>query len=318
MKNFFRNNPLPARILALSVLLVLLATAYNALVSLGYNFTDRVTVGEFFAKSRIIPVIIFALFGGLIIYFMKIRAWVRVAIMSLSFLLFGILPALERAHCFFNLSSPLCAFLKPLLFISQGSRNIPIKFFIFFAVIIALALLGKNIFCGWACPIGAMQEISHFSFRKIQKRRVPFRISMAVRTSIFILSIMLLFMAGINLYFDYLNPFAVLSLRFSLDSDFLISLAVFLLVFAASMFVYRPYCYFICPIGLITWIIGFFSVFRIRCDEKKCTNCLTCIAETSCPAIESIVNGKTVVPDCYCCDQCVVVCPENALSFTAR
>ncbi|HOP64023.1 MAG TPA: 4Fe-4S binding protein, partial [Spirochaetota bacterium] len=221
-------------------------------------------------------------------------------------------------HCFYQISSSLCALIKPLLFVSQGIYNIPIKYFILFTSIIALSLLGKNLFCGWVCPVGAIQETVHFVSPGIKKRRISFTVSNAVRAVIFLSSIILLFTTGINLYYDYLNPFIAASLKLSIMSWFLTSFFFLLAVIAASLFYYRPYCYLICPIGLITWVSTFFSLYRISCDQTRCTRCMKCVEETACPAVKPIIEGKTVLPDCFDCGQCIDKCPENALSFTVK
>jgi len=318
MKEFFENNPLKTRLAAFSLFVLLLVLFYNELLSMGFNFFDKSTIGEFFLKSRILFIIAGALFGGMLIYFVKMKARFRAMLMALSFILFGILPAFGDAHCFFKVSSSLCAIIKPLLFVSQGIYNIPIKYFVLLTSIIILSLIGKNLYCGWVCPIGAIQEAVHFASPVFIKRRVPFALSNSIRILIFVSSIALLFAAGINLYYDYLNPFVAIQWKLRIFPGFFTSLSVLLTVIAASLLFYRPYCYLICPIGLFTWVSTHFSIYRVKCDMERCTQCMTCIDETACPAIRPIIENRLVVPDCFQCGQCIKKCPENALRFTAK
>jgi polyferredoxin len=242
----------------------------------------------------------------------------RAALLVIVFLLFGVLPEFAGTHCFYKISSPLCAFLKPVLFVSQGNLTIPTKFFIYFNVIIGLSLIGKNLFCGWICPMGALQEIIHLLSEGIKKRRIPFSVSSPIRLAIFISAMMLLFTVSLNIYFDFLDPFIVLTWKFSADTGFLVSLAVLLLAAIGSLFFFRPYCYLVCPIGLFTWVSGHFSLFRIKLDKDRCSRCMACVKDSACPAIESVMNGDRSIPDCYLCGQCISKCKEKALSFTMK
>ncbi len=307
-----------ARISLLFIFIILLYAAYYGLFMKGLNFFDRTGPVEFLLKSRITFMFLFALSGGLIIWSIKIGARIRALLLAAVFILFGVLPEFAGTHCFYKISSPLCAFLKPVLFVSQGNYTIPTKFFIYFNVIIGLSLVGRNLFCGWVCPLGALQEGVHLASSRIAKKKIDFRISSSVRILIFVSAMALLFTVGFNLYFDFLDPFIVLTWKFSVETGFIISLLVLLIVLAASVFFFRPYCYFICPIGFLTWLSGHFALFRVKLDRAKCSKCMACVKESGCPAIEAIVAGKRIVPDCYACGQCISKCKENALSFTAR
>ena len=66
-----------------------------------------------------------------------------------------------------------------------------VKAFIFFLL---LAIIGNKIICGWACPMGSIQELIYKLplFKKIKKKKLPFILTNSIRTGIFI--IMLLFL----------------------------------------------------------------------------------------------------------------------------
>ena len=83
----------------------------------------------------------------------------------------------------------------------------------------------------------------------------------------------------------------------------------------AAIFIFRPFCYLLCPIGLFTWILEHISLAKIRLNEEKCTECNVCIDKSPCPAVPAIMEGKRSRPDCHACGACQEVCPVDALKF---
>ncbi len=85
--------------------------------------------------------------------------------------------------------------------------------FLFFIV---LAIIGNKVICGWACPFGALQEIIYSLpiLRRIKQWKLPFAVTNAIRSLLFVL--MLLFLFGIVggrrgfVIYHYINPFKVL------------------------------------------------------------------------------------------------------------
>lgn len=205
--------------------------------------------------------------------------------------------------------SPLCSIVKPFIFIKAG-RAVPIVFTAILFSVAVLTIIGNKLFCGWVCPIGALQEIFHrIPLSKKFKIKIPFKIPNTIRISIFILFIILLFTARLNIY-EYFNPFEFLHWGFELLAIFMLSI-----VLIASIFIFRPFCYFICPLGLFTWVLEHISIIRIKVDNKKCTKCNKCVEESPCLAIPAILEEKKTRPDCFACGRCIEICPENALKF---
>ena len=88
---------------------------------------------------------------------------------------------------------------------------------------------------------------------------------------------------------------------------------VFLLlsIVVLSMFTYRPFCKFLCPLGAIYGIFNPISLYHLRLDEDKCVNCGLC--EKTCKM--GIDPRKTPnSPECIRCGDCVRACPTGALS----
>lgn len=85
-----------------------------------------------------------------------------------------------------------------------------------------------------------------------------------------------------------------------------------------SFFSYRPFCQFICPFGFFSWIAERISIFRIRIDKEKCTECGACIKVCSLEAAKGRVNEKIVPADCFSCARGLRMCPEDAVKYGMR
>jgi len=189
-----------------------------------------------------------------------------------------------------------------------------------FSFFIMLAVVGNKIICGWACPFGALQELIYSIpiLKKIKKKKLPFIFTNTIRACIFI--VMLLFLFGIVggrrgfVIYHYINPFNL----FNLDFEAFSILLTVIIVLLASFIAYRPFCQFICPFGLVSWIAERFSVFRVRIDKEKCTQCRACIKACPLEAAKGLVEGKRLPADCFSCARCLNVCPTDAIKYSRK
>ena len=51
---------------------------------------------------------------------------------------------------------------------------------------------------------------------------------------------------------------------------------VLLAVVTASMFIYRPFCKWICPLGAVYALLNHVSLFQMKVDKSKCVSCGAC------------------------------------------
>jgi len=195
----------------------------------------------------------------------------------------------------------------------------PVVKVIAFSFFIMLAVVGNKMICGWACPFGALQELVYSIpiLQKIKKKKLPFVFTNTIRACLFITMFFFLFgiiggRRGFVIY-HYVNPFNLFNLDFEAFS-ILLTVIIALLV---SFIAYRPFCQFICPFGLVSWIAERFSIFRVRIDKEKCTRCGACIKACPLEAAEGRVNGKKMPADCFSCARCLNVCPVDAIQYVS-
>jgi len=185
---------------------------------------------------------------------------------------------------------------------------------LFFA---ALAVIGNKLICGWACPFGALQELA-FSLpilTRLKKRKIPFAASNTMRCALFVVMLLLLFgivgsRRGFVVY-HFVNPFNL----FNLDIESASIGITVAMALALSLGAYRPFCQFICPFGLLSWLLERVSLFRVRIDRQRCVNCGACIRACPLHAAKGRVAGRRFPADCFSCGRCLDVCPEDAIGY---
>ncbi len=170
-------------------------------------------------------------------------------------------------------------------------------------LILFLTLLFGRFFCGYVCPIGAVQEIASRLPVK-QKKISNQKAVMIVHVLFFVLFIVL----GIVFSVNMLSFFGIADF-FNLNFTSLFVL-VFVLLLLFSIVVYRPFCRFVCPYGLLLSFAALKSVFQLNRNE----NCIDCsICEKHCPTDEATVNSFK--QECYLCMRCSEVCPKKGISY---
>ena len=184
----------------------------------------------------------------------KNLAGLRLIILTLSLLYFGFL--LRQGLC------PIATL--QMVFVSQ--EKVVLAFFIFLVFLLPLltTLLFGSIFCNYICPIGAAQELTFRIPRKLLKIPVLARFP---KILLYIPYIVLFLIALGSAHFSTtifckFDPFGAL---FGCNPagwklPFLIALLI------ASLFIFRPFCHFLCPLGAI---LKFLEKFRILKPKTK-------------------------------------------------
>ncbi len=198
------------------------------------------------------------------------------------------------------------------LYPSVWEKSLGLAFFL------GLAIVGNKLVCGWVCPFGAIQELAYSVpiMRKLKRRKLPFVISNAIRVTLFLTTLALLFgVVGNNrgyVVYHGLNPFNLFDHDFEQASIIITVLASVTLAFV----VYRPFCHLICPFGLISWIAERISLARVRIDPTKCTKCGACASACPSQAALARIQQKSLPPDCFSCARCLNVCPVDAVQYS--
>ena len=88
-------------------------------------------------------------------------------------------------------------------------------------------------------------------------------------------------------------------------------LALLIGIVILSLFYYRPFCRYLCPLGAIYGCFNPVSILRYRLDKDACIQCGKC--QKACPfAIDPSQTPNHV--ECIRCGRCLDACPTDALT----
>ena len=175
-------------------------------------------------------------------------------------------------------------------------------------VVVLLLLLGagwvsNKAICGWVCPFGLLQDLFHRV--PLPKRRPSFRLTNSVRVGAFVALVVGLVVAGFD-WIGKVDPFGLFSLNLT---PIVVAFVVVLLI--TALFVYRPWCRFLCPFGLVSWLLEQVSVLRPRIDREACKDCKLCVQACPTSAMADIYDEKRLRADCYSCGACIAACKQK-------
>ncbi len=222
----------------------------------------------------------------------RVTPKVRLALLALSVAIFGIV--------FGSSQSPMGTVKDAIVL--WGRYHV-----IFFPRMIALALfllgvlLANKFICGWGCQFGVLQDLLFRLNRDrrdrkgiIPQAKPPFVVSNAVRIAFFVVFVIAALAWATDLI-EPLDPFKA----YNPASIALLGGAFLALVLAASVFIYRPWCHFLCPFGLVGWVAE--------------------SAARACPstAMGAILKQDRTIPDCFSCGVCLMICPTQSITLSA-
>ena len=184
---------------------------------------------------------------------------------------------------------------------------------------LGISLIFSRIFCGYLCPLGATQElISMIRFKPaLDYEREFVKPRKIIRWILFIIFFILiftfLFTIGVNIEY-FINPlYGFQIFWFPTNLLLLIPLILLIIIMVASIFVYRPFCRYICPFGALASLVGRLSPFKIRRNES-CLNCGIC--EKICPTLEGFKDSHK--GECYLCYRCIEFCKNEMFIDTNK
>ncbi|MDR2964485.1 MAG: 4Fe-4S binding protein [Treponema sp.] len=176
---------------------------------------------------------------------------------------------------------------------------------------LVLALIFGRAFCGNICPFGTLQELfGKFSKKKIQ---LSGKIDNAARFFKYLVLIFVTIMAWITATlwispYDPWGAFAHIWRGKELFHEYAAGFIILLIVLAASVFINRFSCKYLCPAGAVYGIISKISPARIK--RNDCSQCGQCSAV--CPMNIDVARIKTVKSaECIVCNQCTISCKSK-------
>jgi len=194
---------------------------------------------------------------------------------------------------------------------------------VFFAVAIVLTAIFGRFFCGWACHLVALQDLSRSLLARFGRRPKPLRsrllrwVPAAAFLYAFLWPAVVRWWRGDS--FGHLEREFTTSEFWATFPGWTIGILTFLVcgVLAIYFLGAKGFCTYACPYGAIFAAVERLSPMRIRVTDA-CEGCGHCTATcTSNVRVHEEVRdfGMVVDSGCMKCLDCVSVCPNDALYY---
>lgn len=208
-----------------------------------------------------------------------------------------------------------------------AGTNTKLPYYVFGILLLYGFLFGRWI-CGFLCPFGLIQDLLHkIKTPKIKKNRLT-------RTASYFKYVLLAFMViALPLQYalknfplpgfcKYICPSGTLLGAGGLLSNekntdlfgmlgplFTWKFCLLVVFIVGSIFIYRFFCRFFCPMGALYGLFNKISWLGMKVDQPKCTNCGLCVGQCGMD-IRHVGDHE-----CISCGKCVNVCPTGAISY---
>ena len=192
-----------------------------------------------------------------------------------------------------------------------------------FGIIILFGLLLGRTICGFLCPVGFAQELLYkIKTPKLQKSRATRIISYLKYIVLVGLVVIVPLVFTIPGFCEYICPAGTfeggVGLLSNIQNESLLAIlgplfswkfSLLVLISVASVFIFRVFCRFLCPLGAIYGFFSKIALLGVKLDKTKCTDCGLCIS--ACKMDVKKVGDH----ECIHCGECMSVCPTKAIRW---
>lgn len=208
-----------------------------------------------------------------------------------------------------------------------GSKHRFSYYVIGFLILIGV-LLGRAV-CGFLCPFGWFQELLYrIPTKKVSTKK--WKLLKRVKYLVLVLLVFLLpLLSGLKngvgdpFFCKYLCPQGVLeaaiplaladrNIRDALGPLFFFKSGILIVTVGTSIFIYRPFCKVLCPLGAFYALFNSVSFFQMQVKPEKCISCGKCTAACKMDVDVTKTPNHT---ECIRCGMCVSACPTGAATF---
>ena len=211
--------------------------------------------------------------------------------------------------------------------LSESKTKLPT--YVFGIILLYCIIFGRTI-CGFLCPVGLLQELLYkIKTPKVRKSNITRCLSYFKYVLLFVLVIGLPLIYGLQAkgiplpgFCKYICPAgtfegAIFLLMNKANTSFYDMLgvlftwkfALLVLFVVASVFIYRVFCRFFCPLGAIYGLFNKLSILGVKVEKSKCNNCNKCI--NTCKMDVKEVGDH----ECIQCGDCMKVCECSAIKW---
>ncbi|MDP2768638.1 MAG: 4Fe-4S binding protein [Giesbergeria sp.] len=187
----------------------------------------------------------------------------------------------------------------------------PFIFLFWVFIIITVFLFGRGLFCGWMCPFGSLSEAIYKVARVVGLKRFQTqlpqrwhdRLKWLKYAIFFFLLTMSMFSMGLAEKLSEVEPFKTTFLVGIQNRAWPYGLFV-AAILGLSIFIERPYCKYICPLGASLAMPSTFRWFGLK-RKQDCNSCKACAVGCGAQAIDA--DGRIDHRECLHCLDCMIL-----------
>jgi len=214
---------------------------------------------------------------------------------------------------------PFGGFESLLTYITTGAflSRIFLSSFTLLAIVLIFTIFFGRVFCGYFCPLGALQEMIRVFGRKLGIKKdlelpsIIDKYARYLKYLILVVIIVLSYKLG-DLVFRNYDPYNALMHLGNEWEEKVYGYSILIILLIVSLFTKSFWCRYFCPLGATLGVAKKISFFRLKRDKTTCVSCNHC--NYICPAGLDVANSDSVKSaDCISCLNCVSGCPKNSL-----
>lgn len=261
----------------------------------------------------------------------RVRPWVQTGMLAVWLAPLGRLHGIPGCvfHCY---SCPLSSFACPVGVAANYAALLPVVWEVPYLLLGLLLLVGAvsgSLVCGWACPFGFLQDLlSKVPTPKLLLPGWVGGLRFVVLGGLVLLLPAVLGFRGIPFEEQAISicrlcpagaleaglPYSVQSLlagqgwmMSGLKTGILVTFVL------AALFIHRPWCRVLCPLGGFLALFNRFSLFHLRFEARQCVECNLCRSRCSMGVkVDQRVNVTGCIR-CLECTTCGAIQPAFAL-----
>ncbi len=204
----------------------------------------------------------------------------------------------------------------------------PFIFIFWWFIILTTLVWGRGLFCGWLCPYGALTEIAYKLARALGLKRFQFHLKQPLHDKLKWTKYAVFFvLLGVSFY--SMGKAEMMAEVEPFKTTFLVGVwnrswpyvTFWVALFALALFMERPFCKYLCPLGAGLAIPGTFRFFGLK-RKEECQTCTACAVGCASLAIDA--QGRIDQRECMLCLDCMVMyydphaCPPLSKERKAR
>jgi len=187
----------------------------------------------------------------------------------------------------------------------------PFIFLFWIFIIVTVFLFGRGLFCGWMCPFGSLSEAIYKVARVVGLKRFQTqlpqrwhdRLKWLKYVIFFGLITVSMFSMGLAEKLSEVEPFKTTFLVGIQNRAWPYGLFV-AAILGLSIFIERPYCKYICPLGASLAMPSTFRWFGLK-RKQDCNSCKACAVGCGAQAIDA--DGRIDHRECLHCLDCMIL-----------